>query len=146
MKSIKIYTDGSCDPNPGPGGWAAVIIAKGEEKIISGSSASSTNNRMELTAAIEAIKLQKPGDSIMLYTDSLYVKKGITEWMENWIARNWKRKGGKLANVDLWKDLASEIGKYKITWKWVRGHAGNHYNEMVDTEARRQTNQIKKKR
>jgi len=146
MEKVIIYTDGSCDPNPGPGGWAALIISNGKEKMIAGSSPSSTNNRMELTAGLESIKRQKTGSSILLHTDSLYLKRGITEWMDNWKARNWKRKGGKLANVDLWKELAEEVKKHDISWKWVKGHAGNRYNELVDRKARQQAHQARKKR
>ena len=135
-KSVEIYTDGSCDPNPGPGGWAALIIRNGREKMISGSETHSTNNRMELTAAIKALKEIAPDCTVQLHTDSQYLKKGVTEWMVNWKARNWKRKGGKLANVDLWKKLSKEIEDRQIEWKWVRAHAGNRLNTKVDMEAR----------
>ncbi len=143
---IIIYTDGSCDPNPGPGGWAALIIMDSEEKMLYGSAASSTNNRMELIAAIEAlqsIEIKKP---IILYTDSQYLKKGVMEWMENWKLRNWKRKGGKLANVDLWKELSKETEKHSITWRWVKAHAGDKYNEQVDRKAKQLAYTARKKR
>jgi ribonuclease HI len=143
---IIIYTDGSCDPNPGPGGWAALIIMDSEEKMLYGSAASSTNNRMELIAAIEAlqsIEIKKP---IILYTDSQYLKKGVMEWMENWKLRNWKRKGGKLANVDLWKELSKETEKHSITWRWVKAHAGDKYNEQVDRKAKQLAYKARKKR
>jgi len=143
---IIIYTDGSCDPNPGPGGWAALIIMDGEEKMLYGSAASSTNNRMELIAAIEglqSIEIKKP---IILYTDSQYLKKGVMEWMENWKLRNWKRKGGKLANVDLWKELSKETEKHSITWRWVKAHAGDKYNEQVDRKAKQLAYAARKKR
>jgi len=133
---IEIYTDGSCDPNPGPGGWAALIIKNGEEKMIHGSEDHSTNNRMELTAALEAMQSINHGSKIRIHTDSQYLKKGVTEWMANWKARNWKRKGGKLANVDLWKRLSEEIEGREIEWKWVKAHAGNPYNTRVDMKAR----------
>ena len=143
---IIIYTDGSCDPNPGPGGWAALIIMDGKEKMLYGSAAASTNNRMELKAAIKAlqsIEIKKP---IILYTDSQYLKKGVMEWMENWKSRNWKRKGGKLANVDLWKELSKETEKHNITWRWVKAHAGDKYNEQVDCRAKQSAYMARKKR
>ena len=133
---IIIYTDGSCDPNPGPGGWAVLIIKEKENKMIKGSEAHSTNNRMELTAALNGIKDVTVSEEIILYTDSQYLKKGISEWVANWKARGWRRKGGKLANVDLWKELSTEIDKRKITWRWVRGHTGNPFNERVDRAAK----------
>lgn len=145
MAEILIYTDGSCDPNPGPGGWAALIIADGEQQMISGSVAEATNNRMELLAALEAIRTQKNGSRIVVHTDSQYLKKGITEWMDDWKLRNWKRKGGKLANVDLWKALSKEIERFELYWVWVRGHAGDRFNEKVDREARVRAFQAKKK-
>jgi ribonuclease HI len=145
MTPIIIYTDGSCDPNPGPGGWAALIIMDGEEKMLYGSAAASTNNRMELKASIKALKSIKNKKPIILYTDSQYLKKGVTEWMENWKSRNWKRKGGKLANVDLWKELSKETEKHNITWRWVKAHAGNKYNEQVDRRARQLAYAARKK-
>lgn len=127
-----IYTDGSCDPNPGPGGWAALIIEDGKNKTLKGSAHHSTNNRMELKAALEGIKAMDPSVPIIIYTDSQYLQKGVREWLPNWKARGWKRKGGKLANVDLWKELSDEIEQREITWHWVRGHAGNPFNERVN--------------
>ena len=146
VNPIIIYTDGSCDPNPGPGGWAALIIMDGDEKMLSGFTAESTNNRMELTAAIKALKSIKSNLPIILYTDSQYVKKGVMEWLENWKSRNWKRKGGKLANVDLWKRLSEEIEKHSIKWEWVRAHTGNKYNEQVDRKAKQLAYSARKKR
>jgi len=145
MTPIIIYTDGSCDPNPGPGGWAALIIMDGEEKMLNGSAVASTNNRMELKASIKALKSIKNKKPIILYTDSQYLKKGVTEWMENWKSRNWKRKGGKLANVDLWKELSKETEKHNITWRWVKAHAGNKYNEQVDRRAKQLAYAARKK-
>ena len=133
---VIIYTDGSCDPNPGPGGWAALVIDDGAEKMVYGSEATSTNNRMELIAAIEGLKSIKNERPIILFTDSQYLKKGVMEWMENWKSRNWKRKGGKLANVDLWKILSREIEKRRIKWRWVKAHAGDKCNEKVDRKAK----------
>ena len=134
---IKIYTDGSCEPNPGPGGWAAVIYLGQDEKVITGSEMETTNNRMELRAALEALLAVEPSSTIELFTDSEYLKRGITEWMPTWKARNWKRKKGKLANVDLWKALDAALGKHTVEWMWVKGHAGHPGNERADRLARR---------
>ena len=134
---IIIYTDGACDPNPGKGGWGVIILEDGKEKILKGYETDTTNNRMELTAALRAIQaIKEKEQKIVIYTDSQYLKKGIEEWMPNWIARSWKRKGGALANKDLWQALSSEIEQRTIEWKWVRGHAGHRYNERVDRIAR----------
>ena len=143
---IIIYTDGSCDPNPGPGGWAALIIMDGEEKMLYGFAAASTNNRMELTAALEALKSIEINKPIIIYTDSQYLKKGVMEWMENWKSRNWKRKGGKLANVDLWQELSKETEKHRITWRWVKAHTGDKFNEQVDHMAKQLAYMARKKR
>ena len=136
QNEIVIYTDGACDPNPGRGGWGAIIVQDGRERILKGREAASTNNRMELTAALQALKAVPSGKPVTLYTDSQYLKKGVEEWLPNWIARGWRRKGGALANVELWQQLANEITNHPITWKWVRGHNGNIYNERVDRIAR----------
>ena len=133
---VTIYTDGSCEPNPGAGGWAALLIFPGREVPISGYHPNSTNNRMELTAAVEALKALPGSHRVDLYTDSTYVKKGITEWMPAWKARNWRRKAGKLANVSLWKALDAAVNQHDVTWHWVKGHAGNKYNQKVDKLAR----------
>ena len=143
---IIIYTDGSCDPNPGPGGWAALIILDGEEKMLYGFAAASTNNRMELTAALEALKSIEINKPIIIYTDSQYLKKGVMEWMENWKSRNWKRKGGKLANVDLWQEISKETEKHRITWRWVKAHTGDKFNEQVDRMAKQLAYMARKKR
>ena len=129
---IRIYTDGSCEPNPGPGGWAAVIYLEQDEKVITGSEIETTNNRMELRAALEALLAVEPTSKIELFTDSEYLKRGITEWMPNWKARNWKRKKGKLANVDLWKALDAALKNHTVKWSWVKGHAGHPGNERAD--------------
>jgi len=129
---IEIYTDGSCDPNPGPGGWAAIIFDGEEKTELKGYEPESTNNRMELTAAIKALKSVDKTKVVKIYTDSQYLQKGVTEWLENWKSRNWKRKGGKLANIDLWKTLSDEIDQRKITWRWIRGHSGHPFNERVN--------------
>lgn len=134
---VTIYSDGACEPNPGPGGWAALLRFGSIEKEISGGETQTTNNRMELTAAIKALQtLQKPC-KVVFYTDSQYLRKGVTEWMAGWRQRGWKRKEGELANVDLWKALDQEIGRHQITWNWVRGHTGHPENERVDQLASR---------
>jgi ribonuclease HI len=135
LKKVTIYTDGACDPNPGPGGWAAILIFPKHEKILTGSEMQTTNNRMELTAAIEALKALNEPSQIDFFTDSQYLRSGITEWITNWRARNWRRKGGKLANVDLWQALDRQIQAHKIEWHWVRGHSGDVNNQRVDNLA-----------
>jgi ribonuclease HI len=136
LPKVKIFTDGACDPNPGPGGWAAILRFGDTEKELSGSEEQSTNNRMELTAAIEALRALKRPCRVDFYTDSEYLKRGITEWLENWRKRNWRRKGGKLANVELWQALDAESEKHEIEWHWVKGHAGHPENQRVDRMAR----------
>ena len=135
-QQVTIYTDGACDPNPGPGGWAALLIYASQEVILSGSESDTTNNRMELTAAIQALGGLKKSSQVDFYTDSQYLKMGITEWIPNWKARNWRRKGGKLANVDLWQALDKAIQSHDINWHWVKGHAGDRNNQRVDYLAR----------
>lgn len=133
---VEIYSDGACDPNPGPGGWAALLRFGRHEKTLSGSEAETTNNRMELTAAIRALQALNQPCRVKFYTDSEYLKRGITEWLPGWRARSWKRKGGALANVDLWKELDEALKPHKVEWNWVRGHAGYPENERVDRLAR----------
>lgn len=134
---ITIYTDGACQGNPGPGGWGAILRFGKHEREISGGESDTTNNRMELRAALEALRALTEPCQVVLYTDSEYLKKGITEWMPNWKRRNWRRKGGKLANVDLWMKLDEEMARHEVRWRWVRGHAGHPLNERVDKLARR---------
>lgn len=134
---VEIFTDGSCEGNPGPGGWAALIRLHGKEQELSGSERESTNNRMELTAALKALRSLKQNSHVRLYTDSQYLRRGITEWLPGWEKRGWKRKGGELANVDLWQALANEIRRHKIEWHWVRGHVGHVENDRVDRLARK---------
>lgn len=136
---VIIYTDGSCQGNPGPGGWGAILKYGKHERQLSGGEKDTTNNRMELQAALEALRALTEPCRVTLFTDSEYLKKGITEWMPNWKRRNWRRKGGKLANVDLWMKLDEEILRHEIYWRWVRGHAGNAMNEQVDKLARSAT-------
>lgn len=136
---ISIYTDGACSLNPGIGGWGAVIIKSNNEIIkINGGSDYTTNNKMELTATIEALKYFKEKQNLTIYTDSTYVRNGITLWIHNWKINNWKTANKKpVKNVDLWTNLEKEIQKHKITWKWIKGHAGNIYNEQADELARK---------
>ncbi len=134
--NVTIYTDGACLDNPGPGGWGAILRYGKHERIVSGGEKDTTNNRMELRAALEALRTLTEPCVVTLFTDSNYLKKGVTEWMPNWKRRNWRRKGGALANVDLWKKLDEEISRHEIQWHWVRGHAGNRMNERVDRVAK----------
>jgi ribonuclease HI len=142
---ITIYTDGGADPNPGAGGWAAILIdpASGKALEISGGEPRATNNRMELTAAIRALEALKLPSRVRLFTDSLYLRKGITEWLPGWIARGWRRKEGILQNEDLWRRLSELIQEHQIRWDWVKGHAGNRWNERADQLA---TLEIRKQR
>ncbi len=137
--AVTIYTDGSCQGNPGPGGWGVILRFGRHEREISGGEKDTTNNRMELRAALEALRALTEPCRVMLYTDSEYLKKGITLWMPNWKRRNWRRKGGKLANVDLWMKLDEEMARHDVHWRWVKAHAGNTLNERVDRLAREAT-------
>ena len=133
----KIYTDGACSGNPGPGGWGAVIIDNNEnQKNVSGKEKDTTNNRMELMAPIMALKKIKTNSEIVIYTDSTYVKNGITEWIKKWEKNGWKNANKKpVKNKDLWVKLDSLCKKNEITWKWVKGHSNNKYNNLADTLA-----------
>jgi len=135
MKVI-IYTDGGSDPNPGIGGWAAILRFGEHEKVLTGNDPDTTNNRMELQAAIEALQALKRPCEIAFYTDSEYLRKGITQWIEDWAAKNWQKKGKPIPNADLWQTLWPLVKKHQIEWHWVKGHAGNRYNERVDQLAR----------
>lgn len=128
LKQVTIYTDGGAAPNPGPGGWAAVLIAQGAEKELSGAEPHTTNNRMELTAAVEALRALKQPCAVEFYTNSQYLQRGITEWLPGWRARGWSRGRQEIANLDLWQALDAETRRHQITWRWVKGHAGNRYN------------------
>ena len=133
---IKIYTDGSCMGNPGNGGWAAIILMNNEKIAITGNKKNTTNNQMELMAAIEALKKIPTGQKVQVYTDSKYVKLGITEWIEKWSQNNWKTSSKqKVKNLELWTELNKISKKHKIEWFWVKGHAGDPINEEVDTLA-----------
>lgn len=131
------YTDGACSGNPGPGGWGAVLDWNGRERELSGGEAETTNNRMELMAAIRALESLKRPCPVKIVTDSQYVMKGITEWMDAWKARGWRTAGKKpVKNRELWERLDRQIQRHDVTWQWVRGHAGHEGNERADLLAR----------
>lgn len=132
MKRITIYTDGACEGNPGPGGWAAVLQYGEHKKEISGAELATTNNRMELTAALEALQAVKEPCHIEFYTDSEYLKNGVTIWSKAWKRKNWKKAGKDIKNADLWKPLDAAASRHTIRWNWVRGHSGNALNERCD--------------
>ena len=130
---FKIYTDGACSGNPGKGGWAAIILDGKDQSSISGSENKTTNNRMELMAPIMALKKIKNKSEIVIYTDSRYVKDGITEWIKKWKLNNWKSSNKKpVKNKDLWLKLDNSCRKHNVSWKWVKAHAGNKFNNLVD--------------
>jgi ribonuclease HI len=134
---VTIYTDGACSGNPGPGGWGALLILGAKEKELSGGEPATTNNRMELTAAIMALEALTRPCAVDLYTDSQYVRQGITAWMRNWKARGWRTADNKpVKNEDLWRRLDAARARHQVAWHWVRGHAGDPRNERVDALAR----------
>ncbi len=137
MKSIEVHTDGACLGNPGPGGWGALLRYKGHERELAGGEAHTTNNRMELMAAIMGLETLSEPCNITLFTDSQYVRQGITEWMSGWVRRNWKTAGGdQVKNRDLWERLHEATQRHQIDWRWVKGHSGDPDNERVDQLAR----------
>jgi ribonuclease HI len=136
LPSVSIYTDGACDPNPGSGGWAVLLRSGDQVKEITGHEANTTNNRMELTAALQALRALRQPCQIDLYTDSEYLKRGITEWLPGWRSRGWRRKEGALANADLWQALDEAMQPHEIRWHWVRGHASDRDNQRVDRLAK----------
>jgi ribonuclease HI len=128
-----VYTDGACKPNPGPGGWAAILRYPGHERVLTGGEPNTTNNRMELQAAIAALEALGEPHQVELHTDSRYMQQGITKWLSNWIVRGWRRSDGKpVLNRDLWKRLYAAIQRHRVRWRWVRGHSGDPQNERVD--------------
>ena len=135
---VEIYTDGACKGNPGLGGWGALLRYKGTEKELFGGEAMTTNNRMELTAVIEALKTLTRPCRVALYTDSQYVQKGVTEWLSQWKARGWRTASrAAVKNEDLWRLLDAELPRHEIRWHWVKGHAGHEGNERADSLANR---------
>lgn len=142
MKKVRIYTDGACLGNPGPGGWAAVLLSGPHRKEISGGERTTTNNRMELRAAIEALKALREPAEVDLYTDSAYLQRGITEWLPRWKEQGWRRREGwrlvPVANEDLWRELDRLVGVHRVRFRWLAGHAGDPENERADLLARAQ--------
>ena len=137
VKAVEIHTDGACLGNPGPGGWAALLRFAGRERELSGSEAETTNNRMELMAAIRALEALREPCHVILHTDSKYVQQGIVEWLPNWLRRGWKTSGGHaVKNRDLWERLQDAAASHRVQWRWVKGHAGHPENERVDALAR----------
>lgn len=136
MKSVEIHTDGACRGNPGPGGWGAVLQSDGRERELYGGELATTNNRMELTAAIEALAALRRPCRVVLYTDSEYLRRGITEWLPAWKARGWRTASRQpVKNVDLWQRLDTLAAGHEVDWRWVKGHAGHPGNERADALA-----------
>jgi ribonuclease HI len=134
----EIYTDGACSGNPGPGGWGALLRWRGKEREIWGGELETTNNRMELMAAISALESLKRPMQVKLFTDSVYVRNGILEWLPRWKARGWRTAAKKpVKNVDLWKRLETAVSRHSVEWHWVKGHAGHPENERADALAQR---------
>lgn len=135
---VLIYTDGACRGNPGPGGWGAILRASGREKELCGGDLATTNNRMELMAAIQALEALNKPCQVELHTDSQYVKNGVTQWIHGWKARGWKTADkSPVKNEDLWKRLDAARARHQVDWRWVKGHAGHELNERADDLARR---------
>jgi ribonuclease HI len=138
MPSVVIYTDGACSGNPGPGGWGAILIHAAKEKDLWGGEPATTNNRMEMTAAIEALEALKTACRVDLHTDSQYLRDGVTKWIHAWKVRGWRTADGKpVKNEDLWRRLDLARGRHDVHWHWVKGHAGHPLNERADALARR---------
>jgi len=138
VQTIQIFTDGACSGNPGPGGWGALLVfPNGEEKELAGGELSTTNNRMEMLAAIRALEFFDKPAKVRLTSDSQYLTRGIKEWLVNWKKRNWRTaSGGAVKNIDLWQALDAQLGRHQIEWCWVRGHNGHAGNERADQLAR----------
>lgn len=136
--ALTVYADGACKGNPGPGGWGALLIGVDGERELCGGEASTTNNRMEMTAVIQAMAAAPEGSAIALYTDSRYVQQGMTDWIHGWKRRGWRTADGKpVKNIDLWQALEREAGRHQVSWHWVRGHNGDPGNERADALANR---------
>jgi ribonuclease HI len=138
LSEVDIYTDGACSGNPGPGGWGSVLLFNGHRRELSGGERATTNNRMELQAVIAAAEALKRPCSVTIHTDSVYVMKGITEWLPQWKRRNWRTAGRQaVKNVELWQRLEQALAAHKVRWRWVKGHSGVEENERADELARR---------
>lgn len=136
-EAVEIFTDGACSGNPGPGGWGAVLRYKGVEKELSGGEAETTNNRMEMMAALRALEALKRPSRVQLTTDSVYLRDGITKWIHDWKRRGWKTAAKKpVKNADLWKSLEQAIAPHQVEWHWIKGHSGHPENERCDSLAR----------
>ncbi|MCC7339513.1 MAG: ribonuclease HI [Bryobacterales bacterium] len=145
MKQVTLVTDGSCLGNPGPGGWAYILRFGSRVKEATGGDAHTTNNRMELSAAVEGLRALKESCAVELITDSEYVKNGITKWIDGWKRRNWRKSdGGAVLNVDLWQALEAEAGRHRIDWKWTKGHADHEDNNRCDELAREAAEQARR--
>jgi len=135
MREVTVYTDGACSGNPGPGGWGSILLYRGIEKTLSGGEPDTTNNRMELTAVIRALEILKEPCAVTVYTDSQYISKALTEgWLKKWKAAGFTKKGG-LKNADLWRELDALLQKHDVSFRWVKGHADNEYNNRCDKMA-----------
>lgn len=146
MKQVQAFTDGACSGNPGPGGWGAVLQFGDRERELYGGADDTTNNRMELTAAIEALKALKEPCEVSLTTDSTYVKDGITQWLVNWKKNGWKTAARKaVKNQDLWQQLDDQASRHRIEWRWVKGHSGHPENERADALANRGMDDVRER-
>lgn len=146
MKHVKIYTDGACRGNPGPGGWGALLRFGQHEKIVSGAECHTTNNRMEMMAAIQALAGLSEICQVEIYTDSQYLQKGITEWVSAWKKRGWRKADrSPVKNADLWQRLDEEASRHQVTWHWVKGHSGHPENEQADRIANLAIDELKQK-
>ncbi|PLW82104.1 ribonuclease HI [Kineobactrum sediminis] len=145
MKAVQIFTDGACRGNPGPGGWGALLRFGSRERLLYGGEPDTTNNRMELRAAIEALRALKEPCQVELTTDSAYVRDGITRWLPAWKARGWKTAGrAPVKNIDLWQALEQETHQHQISWHWIKGHSGHRENEIADQLANRGIDELKR--
>jgi ribonuclease HI len=141
---VEVFTDGACSGNPGPGGWGAILRWRGHEKELSGGEAETTNNRMELMAAIRALEALKRPATVRIVTDSNYLRQGITQWIHNWRRKGWKTADNKpVKNRDLWQRLEQALATHRVEWEWTRGHAGHPENERADALAREALKQFK---
>lgn len=144
MKQVQIYTDGACSGNPGPGGWGVVLRFEGKERELCGGAENTTNNRMELMAAIEGLRALKEPCEVLLMTDSTYVKDGITRWLANWKKNGWKTAAKKaVKNQDLWEQLDQQTSRHDVQWQWVKGHSGHAENERADALANQGMDTVK---